>query len=92
MLMGDIIARFEDEVAANETLLALGDLALTLRVTTLAAENNVSVGQFAMQAVGHFVNGAGDGDWLTLIGQMSLAEDPGMLFLRHALLGATLRL
>ena len=85
MLLGEVIARFEDEAFVSETLLALDDLPLTARVATLAAENNMSAGEFAMQAIGRFVNGASDEEWLTLIGQMSRAEDPGRVFLRRAL-------
>ena len=85
MLLGEVIARFEDEAFVSETLLTLDDLPLTARVATLAAENNMSAGEFAMQAIGRFVNGASDEEWLTLIGQMSRAEDPGRVFLRRAL-------
>ncbi len=85
MLLGDVIARFDDEAEVDEALLSLGDLALTSRVTTLAAEQNVSAGQLAMQAVGQFVNNASDEDWLHLVGQMTRAEDPGAVFLRRVL-------
>jgi hypothetical protein len=88
MLLGDIIARFDDEAAANEALLSLGDLALILRVKTLAAEQNVCAGQLAMQAVGQFAGSATDEDWLNLVGQMTRAEDPGAVFLRRVLLRA----
>ena len=90
MLLGDVIARFEDEALVNETLFALDDLALTARIATLAAENDVSAGEFAMQSIGRFVNGASDEEWLTLIGQMSRAENPGQVFLRNALSNAWL--
>jgi hypothetical protein len=85
MLLGDVIARFEDETFVNETLVALDDLALTARIATLAAENNVSAGEVALQSLGRFVNDASDEEWLTLIGQMSRAENPGQVFLRRAL-------
>src|SRR5262245_65975246 len=85
MLLGEVIARFEDEAFVSETLLALDDLALTARVATLSAENNMSAGEFATYAVGRFVNGASNEEWLTLIGQMSCAEDPGRVFLRRVL-------
>jgi len=85
MLLGEVIAGFDDESAANEALLSLGDLALMLRVSALAAEEQVSAGQLAIQAVGYFVNSASDEDWLTLVGQMSRADDPGLVFLRSAL-------
>lgn len=88
MLLGDVIARFEDPAVVGETLFAGDDLALMARIARLAAENNVSAGEFAMQSIGRFVNGASDEEWLTLIGQMSRAENPGQVFLRHALSNA----
>jgi hypothetical protein len=88
MLLGDVIARFEDEAFASETLFALDDLALAARVVALAAENNVSAGEFATQSVGQFVSGASDEEWLTLIGLMSRADNPGQVFLRRVLSNA----
>jgi len=88
MQLGDVIARLEDEVFASETLFALDDLALTARVVALAAENHLSAGEFAAQSVGQFVNSASDEEWLTLIGLMSRADDPGQVFLRRILLAA----
>ena len=88
MQLGDVIARFEDEAFVNETLLSLDDLALTARVTSSAAENSVSAGEFAAQAVGQFVNGASDEEWLTLVGLMSRADNPGQVFLRRVLANA----
>jgi len=86
MLLGELIARFQDETVANETLLALGDLALTARVVALASESNISAGELAVQSIGHFVNSASNEEWLTLLGQMSRADNPGQVFLRRALL------
>jgi hypothetical protein len=88
MLLADVIARFDDEAFAGETLFALDDLALTARVATLAAENNVSAGEFVRESVGRFANGASDEQWLTSIGQMSRAENPGQVFLRRVLSNA----
>jgi hypothetical protein len=85
MLLGEVIARFDDEAAASEALLSLGDLALMLRVNARAAEQHITAGQLAMQAVGDFVSSASDEDWLTLVGQMSRVNDPGATFLRNAL-------
>ena len=85
MLLGDIIASFQDEAVINETLFSLGNLTLTARLVSLAAERNVSTGELAMQSVGRFVNGASDEEWLTLIGQMSRSENPGGVFLRRVL-------
>ena len=88
MLLGDIIARFGDEAFVSETLVALDDLALAARIAGVAAENNMSAGELAMQSIGRFVNGASDEEWRTLIGQMSRADNPGQVFLRRALSNA----
>ena len=85
MLLGDIIARFQDEAVVSETLFSLSDLALTASVVARAAENNVTTGELAVELVGRFVDGATDDEWLTLIGQMSRADDPGRVFLRRVL-------
>jgi len=85
MQLGDIIARFQDEALVSETLCSLGDLALMASIVTRAAESNVSIGEFAVATVGRFINGATDEQWLTLIGQMSRADDPGQVFLRRVL-------
>ena len=89
MLLGDLIARLQDEAVASETLLSLGDLALTARLAALAAEHNMSVGELAVQLLGQFVGSAGDEEWLTLIGQMTRAGDPSQVFLRQVLSHAT---
>jgi len=86
MLLGDLIARFQDHGTVDEMLLSLGDLALTARVVALAADNGISAGELAAQSVGRFVDDASDDEWLTLIGQMSRAADPGTEFLRRMLL------
>ena len=88
MQLGDVIARFEDDAFVSETLFALDDLALTARIAVAAAEKNVSAGEFAAQAVGQFVNGASDEEWLTLIGLISRADNPGQVFLRRVLSNA----
>jgi hypothetical protein len=88
MLLGDVIAKFEDDAFVDETLLELGDLALTARLVAAAAESRLSAGEFAMQSVGQFVNAASDEEWLTLIGLMSRAENPGQVFLKRVLSNA----
>ena len=88
MQLGDVIARFEDDAFVSETLFALDDLALTARITAAAAEQKVSAGDFAAQAIGQFVNGASDEEWLTLIGLISRADNPGEVFLRRVLSNA----
>ena len=85
MLLGDVIANFEDSARTAEALLALDDLALIAAIAAAAAEEEMTAGEFAMRSVGAFVDGAGDERWLTLIGLMSRADNPGQVFLRRIL-------
>jgi hypothetical protein len=85
MLLGNVIASFEDPVWAAEALLALDDLALTAAIAIAADEEEMTAGEFAMQAVGAFVDGASDERWLTLIGLMSRSDNPGQVFLHRIL-------
>ena len=85
MLLGDLIAKFDDPDFAGEALFALDDLVLTAQVTAAAAAENISPGEFAMQAVGQFVNHAKDEQWLGLVGVMAKSDNPGQVFLRRVL-------
>jgi phosphoglycerate dehydrogenase-like enzyme len=85
MLLGDVIVSFEDPACAGEALLALDDLALTAAIAAAADEEEMTAGEFAMQSVEAFVDGASDERWLTLIGLMSRADNPGQVFLRRIL-------
>ncbi len=55
MLLGDVIAGFEDPVFAGETLLALDDLVLTARIAAAAAENRHHPGRIR-DAVGRTIS------------------------------------
>lgn len=85
MLLGDLIARLQDDTVAGEALLALGDLPLAARVLAAAQEADMAPGEFTSQLVDRFVRQASDADWLTLIGRMGRAEDPGRVFLHYVL-------
>lgn len=82
MLLGDIIARLDDEAHAMETLVGFGDLALVLRVEAAAAEAALTPGAFIARALQMFSDRASDEDWVSLIGAMGQAADPGQVCLR----------
>lgn len=82
MLLGDVIARLDDEAAAMEALVGLGDLALLARVEAAAAAEDLTLGEFAAQAVQVFSAQAADDDWVSLIGVMGRTQDPGQVCLR----------
>lgn len=85
MQLGDIIARLEDDAVADEALIALGDLALAARVAAAAAREAMTRGELVATCVGQFATHSTDEQWLTVLGQMGRAEDPGQVFLRRAI-------
>jgi len=88
VLLGDLIARFEDEAVAAEVLMALGDVALMARVSAAAAEQDVTLGEFAADSVQRFATYASDEDWVTMLGAMARTDDPGRVLLDRALSAA----
>jgi len=88
MLLGDLIARFDDEAVVAEALLSLGDLSLTVRICEVAAREGLTVGGFASAAVQQFSSSASDEEWVTVIGQMGPSNEPGLVLLRRSLIWA----
>lgn len=84
MLLGDLIARFDTPSFAEETLLALGDISLLARVRAQADADGETLGEFAQSAVRRFATEASDEDWVTLLGALSRAADPGAAYLKAA--------
>jgi hypothetical protein len=83
MLLGDIISSLQDETGAMEALVGLDDLTLLARVQSAAADEELSLGEFVAHAVGMFTDQASDEDWVSLIGALGQAEDPGRTCLRR---------
>ncbi len=86
MLLGDLIARFDDEAVAAEALLLLDDLALTARVQEAAALEDLTPGEFASTAVQQFSSAASDEEWVTILGQIGRSDRPGLVLLRRSLI------
>jgi hypothetical protein len=82
MLLGDIIAKLDDEMLALEALVSLGDLALLARLEDAAGAEGLTPGAFAAQAVQVFSRSASDEDWVSLIGIMGQTSDPGQACLK----------
>jgi hypothetical protein len=85
MLLGDVLAQFDDEAIAAEAILSLGDLALVARLQREAELNGRTLGAFASAAVRRYAAEASDEEWLTMIGVLQRAADPGGMCLRRAL-------
>ena len=85
MLLGELINRFEDESVAMETLMAIGDLSHIAQVREAASSEGISPGAFLSRATRIFTNEASEDDWLSLMGAMGRAEDPGLVCLQRML-------
>ncbi len=83
MQLGTLLARFDDKSVALETLLAMDDLSLMLRVQTAAEDAGTDVGAWAHEAVGRFIATADAERWLGLMTACSNAADPGLAALRR---------
>ena len=84
MLLGDVLARFEDETWAVETIVGLGDLALIARLRDEAEAEGQTLGGFAASAVRRYADSASDEEWITLMGALGRAQDPGAVCMKRA--------
>ncbi|MGN6570090.1 MAG: hypothetical protein ACTHLO_01595 [Pseudolabrys sp.] len=89
MLLGDVLARFDTPSFAEETVLSIGDLNLLARMRAQAEADGESLGEFAQRAVRAFAAEASDENWVTLIGALARASDPGAVCLKFAFEHAT---
>lgn len=83
-MLGDILARLTDETAAVETILGTGDLTLLTVVKERAAAEGLDLAACVTQTVQRYTHDASDEEWVTLIGLMNRANDPGAVCLRRA--------
>src|SRR5205085_6456502 len=85
MLLGDLLARFTDEAIAAETIVGLGDLPLMARLSEQAEADGLSLGAYAAGAMRRYAAEASEEEWVTLMGLLRRAQDPGAICLRRAL-------
>ena len=84
MLLGDLLARFDDEGIATEAVLGLGDLALIAKLRAAAEAHGMTLGAYIAAAVRRYAGEASDEEWVSLMGALGRAQDPGMVWLRRA--------
>ena len=88
MLLGDLLARFEDETFALETILSSG-LALLTETQARAKASGLEIGDYLSQVLRSYGDSATNEEWITLMGAMNRADDPGAVYLKRALAHAT---
>lgn len=84
-MLGTLIMRLDQPGAAEEALLAAGDLPLLADLSAVAERLDLSTGSFASPAVRRFIERADDQDWLWLHAILNRAEQPGLDALRAIL-------
>ena len=85
MQLGTLIRRLESEADAGEALAAIGDLVLYAEVSAMGTRFEETPPAYAAGAVVRYAAGAGDEEWVTLLGALERDGDPGRVFLTRAL-------
>jgi len=84
MLLGDILAQFNDDGVAAEMLLRLDDLGLVARLKEEADAQGRALGEFAASSVRHYAANASDEEWVTLMATLGRTGDPGVACMKRA--------
>ena len=84
-MLGDLLASLGDEATAMETILRGGDLQILTAARAQAAVEGLALGAYVTRAMQRYTTGASDEEWITLIGLLNRAPDPGAACLQRAL-------
>ena len=82
MNLGEILDRLDDERAAEDALMGLGDLVLIARIRGQAETAGLGVGPLLASIVGNFVGSADSQAWTQLVMAANNAQDPGAAALK----------
>jgi hypothetical protein len=84
MMLGDVLARLNDESEAAEIILGVGDLRLLAAMREHAETEGLDLAAYARAAVQRYAAEASDEEWITLMGLIGRAGDPGTACLKRA--------
>ncbi|CFX58906.1 conserved protein of unknown function [Candidatus Filomicrobium marinum] len=85
MLLGDLIKQLDDEAAATEALLSIGDIAFIVRIQELAAAEETALGAYLRRKISHFSATADADTWMAVMMTSSRSKNPGGNCLRAIL-------
>lgn len=85
MTLGDMIAALEEEDTGASMLGALGDIVLFSEVRAMGEAYGETVGAYVATSARRFAASAGDETWLSMIGAMERAPEPGQTALHRIL-------
>jgi hypothetical protein len=83
MMLGDVLARLNDEGEAAEIILGVGDLRLLAAMRERAESEGLDLAAFARVAVQRYATEASNEEWITLIGLIGRAGDAGTACLKR---------
>lgn len=84
MMLGDVLARLNDEGEAAEIIVGVGDLRLLAAMRERAESEGLGLAAYARTAVQRYAAEASDEEWITLLGLVGRAGDPGTACLKRA--------
>jgi hypothetical protein len=85
MLLGDLMARFDDEATAEETALAIGDIVLLVSLREAAAAAGLGLGEFMVTAMRRYSAAASDEEWLALMTALRRDDNPARVVMDRML-------
>jgi hypothetical protein len=84
-MLGDLLSRLDDEATALEAIAGAGDPKLLATAQEMASAEGLDLGAYVTQAVQRYFNEASSEEWLTLMGLLNRAPDPGAVCIKRAL-------
>jgi hypothetical protein len=91
MMLGDLLARFTEDSVAAETIVQIGGVVLLARLREQAEADGLTLGAYSAGAVRRYAAEASEEEWVTLMGALSRARDPGIAWLQRAFADALAR-
>ncbi len=85
MMLGDVLVRLNDEGEATEVILGLGDLRLLAAMQQRAESEGLDLAAHVRGVVQRYAAEASDEEWITLMGIIGSAVDPGLACVKRAL-------
>ncbi len=85
MILGDLLAQLQDESEAAELIVGLGELSLLATVRESAEAVGVDLATYVRCAVQRYAIEASGEEWVSAMGVLSRASNPGMAFFKRAL-------
>ena len=85
MMLGDMLRRLNDDSEATEIILGVGDLPLMVAAQQRAKAEGLELVAFLREAVQRYAAEASDEEWITLMGTIGRAADPGLACVKRAL-------